>query len=587
MNALIAVVMIIGCQVLVSDGNIIEDYRDLCGYHYNFGDRIYPLLQRIRANHKDSDHSEGFHLTPDACRALVPGGHDFAATTVYLSDDDHYLYEYISCKSVRNLSGNGVLELSFGGQPFTRSAHLFILWIKLLSPFAVTTGGHRFAINGTVAMISPDETDKQVLMKDLNFDPKVVTLEISTDPLLDSQSFSVKNSYLISCRIRTLNTYGSNKYCKPVEDNERIRCECRQLEDDYYHMYFVVTFWALAMIVAFKPLVTLLLTPDSHEKTVFHQTINCSPKSCSYQYCYVLRLAKESMDTILTGVTIDIEFFTTDHQSVAPQLRFLANVLDKRPVVDLLIYQWRLTALPPLKTVECRHSGDDLKIVLLSISVHCVLGERVPGVDYKIQKNIVRYVRRFRLIPAGQPLDDIEDTPLKAHIGYNEVTLSTLEVIWLLFANISFVALIATFVQHVSVSHTLLSRMGVQFAALTVAAVAAQTLVIGVYKSLLLGELTQQRRLQSVFEKRFHYSIIAYYVAISVCAVSAGIYICLLAEPFDQTYGWFCLTVAASGVMCLLWVFCHHFCGSLSSKPKPNGSVSELTYNSTSVSSES
>ena len=143
---------------------------------------------------------------------------------------------------------------------------------------------------------------------------------------------------------------------------------------------------------------------------------------------------------------------------------------------------WRLTKLPQLKTVQCSHSGRvGKRIFLLGLLVQCIIGE--PPEDdtlwsYKLHKNITRTERQFNLRKTKGTEKDVSESeghPMPIYLY--DIPLRYLEICFVLFIDITFIAFISIYLPMDFISNIAL-KMYVLILCLTILGICFNTIFI-------------------------------------------------------------------------------------------------------------
>lgn len=270
----------------------------------------------------------------------------------------------------------------------------------------------------------------------------------------------------------------------------------------------------------------------------------------------------------------------------APEFRFRAKVLENRILTDIRLIMWRLTPMPDLSYIQCGHSGrDNQNIILTGVYSQCTFGDKVEDKPkgYKIRKNIKRYKRLFHLrqYKDDEEVIDAEDILLR-RIDSSQIRLSFLELVWILFVNISIISFVSSKTQFKSINNLWL-KMIVSILISTLIAIVFNLLFVKLYKYLLLQELKQQSKMDLKYEKIYFVVIKAYNIISIALAMVLCIYVMIWGFNWTdiQTYQWFCITFCSSALFSFLWIIISD--SEMFRNQRKGESESEQTINSASI----
>ena len=159
--------------------------------------------------------------------------------------------------------------------------------------------------------------------------------------------------------------------------------------------------------------------------------------------------------------------------------------------------------MPELKKVECSHSSkSDGKITLFAIFVFCRKGTKDFRV-YKINKSIDRESHTFPMIKDDDKSIKTEKEGLKI-LSHYSVNYSFLELIWILFVNISMIGTVdAVFPFRFGQSEnkfSILLEMFIRVAISSSVAIIFSFVFLKAYNFLLLQKLREQTKMYSKCE---------------------------------------------------------------------------------------
>ena len=209
------------------------------------------------------------------------------------------------------------------------SKHLLILWLKEKT-IGNLEGDHYYQIdyideNNTKRTEKTESflgrTDDQVVLNGFKRDSKnqEILIRIMNTSSDVSKYVSLNDSYLIFCKMSSYqkNVFRTTPNCQPFVEDLRIRCDCAQNPQEVYCMVVVVVFWLFCVAFIFYPLMEVLLEVEPKaQKTIFHIQHNCNERNFKYKYVIVVLLSKVEVDFDLSDVTIDIELFSTNNESI-------------------------------------------------------------------------------------------------------------------------------------------------------------------------------------------------------------------------------------------------------------------------------
>lgn len=224
-------------------------------------------------------------------------------------------------------------------------------------------------------------------------------------------------------------------------------------------------------------------------------------------------------------------------------------------MVDMKIVMQRLTPLPELKQIQVKHTGKaDDKITLIG-----VLAQSRPNgefVAYKVGKHIVRNQRRYNLKRHKEDVYDIEaDSIQPKTLKTSQLSLKTLELIFILFVVISFIGFVAEILhqtwmfsspwQRITIHTLICALLGITFA----------LSFIWLYKSLILLEISYQKRFSVTNEKCFKILILVFQIFSTMVALFLNITVLFykLSDDSIESFNWFAVTFCSSAVTICLW----------------------------------
>ena len=334
MNPLLTLLVIISS--VVSNQNYREIYESLCKSKVNISS-LQNLIKdnRFGISDEDCDNSIGFHFNTKLCQSLDPqtttsSTHNFSA---FISDET-YLYIYLypkvvftpESKHLKNI--NTLLDFSSWGKGYLTKyspQYLFVLWIKEKKIFKSNQSykiEHTYneSIKTEANLILGQRTDEQLIFK-WNLKTSQLNISFASESSINiSDRITIRDSYVITCGQFTP-TF-SFKNCKPVEKSQQIRCECKDDITEEAIIVVLLLIWCTPLILSVKPIMDLFIDNPKADKTVFQITHNCNERNYKYKYSLSLRFSKISSDFDLKKVTIDVEFFTDNNESVGKNLFF-------------------------------------------------------------------------------------------------------------------------------------------------------------------------------------------------------------------------------------------------------------------------
>jgi hypothetical protein len=265
--------------------------------------------------HSDCDHSIGFHLTEKTCEELyeikerkIP-----KALTSYLSDDNQYLYLYITLSNViSSQSSTFNIFINESVIPNANSKFLLVIWLKERSQSLHDSAYHYKIVYNSLSLENKTVDTKNFYESAQNSEPK-----LSSDN--KSPTFDIQDSYLIFCGIknrRTTKTKYSMSECKPSFEENHISCECKRENTNNWPLIIVVIFYMIAISVITFPLALKVLKFDRKDKSLIYSMVTCNSKTAKYRYAILLRLGNASDNFDLEKTNIDVEFFGQNKESL-------------------------------------------------------------------------------------------------------------------------------------------------------------------------------------------------------------------------------------------------------------------------------
>ncbi|XP_054166600.1 uncharacterized protein LOC128964066 [Oppia nitens] len=579
-------------MVVAVNKDFYNNYETICSKRQN--NAFEYLLNKIQDKSQMCDHSQGFYYSSDNCPKQYSGDGVLSSRSYYRSDNDLYYYFYVHFKQpIKDYQNNGKDTKSYKlvidnnllhfKRNYLRDKYLFVVWIREPSFNELSTHTYEVIINSSAIQttVTSDSFDykleDQLIFKDFK---KTQDLNVVIKVMGSTNNitkYTINQSYVIFCNQKNKPI---ESVCQPiVVDDHYITCKCSEVEN-YYRLIVVTAFWIIWLLLVIKPFIDLFMDSEQRSKVDIKQAVNCNDKSFKFKYEYVMRLTKETLDP-LNNVTIDLEFFTDNHESVAPSVRLSADNLDDKPVMDITITQWRLTKLPKLKYIECNHSGSlETKIKLLYIKIDCKFGGK-ESITFTVMKNIIKNSRRFYFQePKDLSENDIKIPSTTFNFGISNIYLSYLEIMWILFVDISLMALFVDIFRNIfdnTISPIISIQLLFQLLSATGCLIVIHIILVIVYKCLLLCLLKQQRRMQS--ETIFYCIIIVFYVLTTFTAVCICCYLSINILSLIDIYQWVSIIICGTGILCLLWYLSSKL-KPLFWRNKPNITITETNTNS-------
>jgi hypothetical protein len=286
--------------------------------------------------HSDCDHSIGFHLTEKTCEELyeikerkIP-----KALTSYLSDDNQYLYLYITLSNViSSQSSTFNIFINESVIPNANSKFLLVIWLKERSQSLHDSAYHYKIVYNSLSLENKTVDTKNFYESAQNSDQILLQTPESQNryqiyvslnkPKLSSDNksptFDIQDSYLIFCGIknrRTTKTKYSMSECKPSFEENHISCECKRENTNHWPLIIVVIFYMIAISVITFPLALKVLKFDRKDKSLIYSMVTCNSKTAKYRYAILLRLGNASDNFDLENTNIDVEFFGQNKESL-------------------------------------------------------------------------------------------------------------------------------------------------------------------------------------------------------------------------------------------------------------------------------
>ena len=264
--------------------------------------------------------------------------------------------------------------------------------------------------------------------------------------------------------------------------------------------------------------------------------------------------------------------------------------MDNQPVVDIKLVMHRLTKLPDLKQISCKHSGgSEIKIALFGVLAQCGENDQ-EYVIYKVNKHIVRSQRRFnikRYKEGSRVLDLDSELMHMKDVGISQINLKFLEMIFVLFVVISFIAFMTALSAEQlknTIENSWLFILTLILICTFLGIVFNMAFVI-IYKYLVLMEIKQRAQMSARNEKVFLVLVRIFYVVSIVVALGLviGSYTVTHDNHIIPVLKWFSATFCSSSLTAFLWCYISH---SSFSSPKEEVYTSEQTINSLSVTSQ-
>ena len=296
-------------------------------------------FHRYKTPDKNCGHSIGFHYSYELCPlfASPPTYYNpllqVRSLSAFISENDKHLYVYVSLRdqmTINDINSKEVSVIINERVPLVLSSkHLLILWLKEKT-IGNLEGDHYYQIdyideNNTKRTEKTESflgrTDDQVVLNGFKRDSKnqEILIRIMNTSSDVSKYVSLNDSYLIFCKMSSYqkNVFRTTPNCQPFVEDLRIRCDCAQNPQEVYCMVVVVVFWLFCVAFIFYPLMEVLLEVEPKaQKTIFHIQHNCNERNFKYKYVIVVLLSKVEVDFDLSDVTIDIELFSTNNESI-------------------------------------------------------------------------------------------------------------------------------------------------------------------------------------------------------------------------------------------------------------------------------
>ncbi|CAG2112600.1 unnamed protein product [Medioppia subpectinata] len=560
--------------ISIFGGNFSDNLRSVCLKSTRFTDRL-DLLKELTKNRPNvqhvhhSQHSIGFHLDHKKCKQVLKiSGRELIdiSVTAFLSEYEKYLFLFVDV-SVKhsNHSNSGLnstqalFRMDFGSIDYSLGVNIgqmLVFWMKkteIKNNEYIIEYNKNFKQRIQTHGFADDMIEEQLLITDFDGSEDIL---VSATQAMSVGDITLNGSYLIVCGQLNGKSYTFDK-CKPIQSDEYINCECSGRLDEYMgDMYVIVIFWGVVLILAMRPLMEIVREEGKRGNKVYYQFVNCNERNGEHRYALVFRFAKGTIDFDLKDIVIDVEFFGESNESVAPQMRFKADFLETKTVVDIQITQIRMTKLPKLTRVVCSHNGDmESKILLMGVLVKGIHNDRERLDWFPIRKNIIRNSRQFNLRAKDPETDTKVETPLR-HISINQISLSFLELLWIVFLDISFIASLVVFMPlPLRQSYSITEEMAVTVGIITPVAIVFHTLVVVLYKYILVLQMRQQLALSATAENNIQRAILVLYITSTALAMISGMAVVYRHKhnTFLETYQWLSCDLCITGILVLVY----------------------------------
>lgn len=258
-------------------------------------------------------------------------------------------------------------------------------------------------------------------------------------------------------------------------------------------------------------------------------------------------------------------------------------------MVDIKLNMYRLTKLPELAQIWCKHSGGtEVKFALFGVMAQYDQKDD-ELVVYKVNKHIVRHQRRFNLKRHEEGRDEMDrqsELMQMKDVGIFQINLKFLEMAFIVFVVNSFAALMAAlfFVKLKNIVDNSLLFILILILICTLLAIIFNMAFVSIYKYLLLMEVKQRARMSGL-ERLCSIAVMVFVVTALAFALAMhiGVFLLIGFETIEFVLQWFAASLCSSALTAFVWCMVSHFWVS---SPRPEVWTSEQTLNSLSVSSQ-
>ena len=227
---------------------------------------------------------------------------------------------------------------------------------------------------------------------------------------------------------------------------------------------------------------------------------------------------------------------------------------------------YRLTKLPELKQIWCKHSGrPEIKIALFGVLVHSSNNDDEYLV-YRMNKHILRTQRQFKIKRyeennSNNDVDYESELHLK-NIGIFQINLKFLEMAFILCLVISFVAFMTAVFSTILRDriHTKWLFILTLVVICTPVGIAYNMILVLIYKWISIQDIKQRMRMTVKDSKMSSIMFQVFYVFTFVISIVflIGVYLCKDNEEPVYVFQWFSASFCSSSLVAMIWCLVSH-----------------------------
>ena len=257
-------------------------------------------------------------------------------------------------------------------------------------------------------------------------------------------------------------------------------------------------------------------------------------------------------------------------------IRFSASPLEDEYINQVRVFVFRLTKMPDLDKVRCQHNGiSEGRITLFGAFVFGSKGHEDYHKVYRIMKDIAREPRELKMSIAD-PNQKFQDPAYLRSLNSFPIHLSYLEIIWILFVNISVIFGLAHLFITCCFDRPIFWDMLWTMLVTSGIAIGVNVALIKFYKSMIRGELKQKTLMDSRSENICFIFIKIFIIGTIIGSVIIGFIVSFGRHKRKdiETYRLMCITFASISLVGLLWNIGSHLNLNVNKKSRPSEPLS-------------
>ena len=314
-----------------------EVIRSICRGNWT---QTYNFRTVVAIMPNDNNDNRFFHLTRDKCQNITePKELKFPdKMTSYLSMKRKYLFLYITINQMISKNHSN-FKINFNQNWINdmKSKFLLVVWLKETSnenfknlipsykygyEIKTINIGNQPVIKKITNFNNSDLNSKQILLDEqwldtstssLKFEIQIMATNLS--PNIINENITINDSYIVFCA-QSLNKsdmlYSMSK-CSPKLRNEYLICKCIPEDQEYVSFTIALLWLVFALFLVIQLLKDAFKSRNDNNLYVFS---NCNYRNTLFHYKITLRLGKVTKNFNLRNSVIDIQFYSSEKESL-------------------------------------------------------------------------------------------------------------------------------------------------------------------------------------------------------------------------------------------------------------------------------